>query len=257
MDSLTGGLYAAVADVFRSLGVVMGNNLIKVRNAIVDMLQINKLVVNTTPTDQTNPSAQQKDATIGQAQINKGEGYTYIMNNQVGEGSMIFVTPAEPVAMGVCEKNSAEITIIDNVARPQGFKVCLKEPAEKIIKFNWWIVGTVEDENWADGLNGEPVISIESGEESPSLTPDMSQAEIFETTDNNIVSETTEAEPSQAPSVSPTPIIEPEVSATPEPTSEPSVLPEPTQEPEVSESPTPSIEPSPEASAEPEVSEEN
>jgi len=231
-------LMAAVSDIFNQMGIIFDQGVIKIRSLAVEFLQIRKLAVDVTPED-ASAGAPRRDPTIGSGQINPGETAIYIVNNQVATSSKIFITPERPVALGLCLKNQATSTI-DGLIQPPGFKVCLNQPAGETIRFDWWIVDTVDNSQQSSDNSGNPPQPpfAKGGESSPAAS------------DGGIlpsVSPSVSSEPSPSPEPTDSPSPSPE--ASPEPTASPS--PELSPSPTPSETPTPSASPSPEPTSEP------
>jgi hypothetical protein len=189
ITALVSNLYASVINGLQQTGLIIQQGIVKVQNLIADTLQLNKLVINTTLYDTSDPNAIKRDSTIGTAQINIGEDNTYIVNNQVTETAKIFVTPEQPVALGVCERHSQPEFVISDIKRPQGFMVCASATSSQIVKFNWWIVETIADtrgsiespspaqilpEQNLGGQASPSPTSTESPETSPSVSPEPS-----------------------------------------------------------------------------------
>jgi len=217
--ALTNNIYSSILDSFRSLGLVVEQGIVKAQKLVANILQADKLAINATP--------KQGDPTIGSAQINAGELNTYIINNQISSTAKIFVTPEQPVALGICERNATTTTLSDGTERPQGFKVCTNVSSNQIITFSWWIVETAQD-----GAAGQTTSSPEA---TPTVTPTPS--------------------PEETPTVTPTP--SPETTPSPEPTVTPTPSPEetptvtPTSSPETTPSPEPIVTPTPSPEATP------
>jgi len=222
--ALVNNLYSSVLRGFRSLGLIVEQGLVRVQKLVADVLQINKLVVNTA--SQTDNLGETKDATIGSSQINVGELDTYIMNNQVSTTTKIFVTAEMPVALGACEAHAQPEFVISDITnslveRPRGFRVCMNATSSQIVKFNWWIVETIADSGIGQisqiGQIG-PISPIESP--SPLASP-------------AVLEEPASPSPSPSVSVSPSPSASPSVSPSP------SVYPSPSPP----ETPSPSVSP--------------
>ncbi|MBU4142666.1 hypothetical protein KJ590_01550, partial [Patescibacteria group bacterium] len=216
---------------------------------------------------QTNSQGETKDATIGSGQVNVGELDTYIMNNQVSTTTKIFITPEQPVALGVCEQNfdssspyqgedtggvtrnsgitSPNPSLVKEgrqIIRPQGFRVCLNATSSQIVKFNWWIVGTFADNN-----SPQPPLNLRGGESaasagegalsSPSTTPTSTPTPTVSPSPTPPTSDIpSDATLIPSPSPSPSPSVEsPSPSATPTPVS--------TETPVVTPTPTPTVTP--------------
>ncbi len=254
---LVNNLYASVINGLRQMGFIVEQGIVRAQKLIADVLQINKLVINAAP--QTDASGQTKDATIGSAQVNVGELDTYIINNQVSTTTKIFVTPETPIALGVCETHAQE-TLVENVMRPQGFRVCLNATSSQIVKFNWWIIETVNSassdnpniESPEPGLSDDGALNSPSPSASPVVsvapTPTPSETPVVSATPTPTPTETPVASETPVPSETPEPSVEPSPtpSETPSPSSEPSVSPEPSATPSETPvaTPTPSATPS-------------
>jgi hypothetical protein len=240
--ALSNGLYSSILAKFESLGVIIGQGVAKFQNLMADVLQVNQVAINIAP--QTDANGVTKDPTIGSAQINAGELTAYIINNQISSTTKIFLTPDQPISLGVCEQNEQVISLPGGGTRSPGFMVCMSATTSQIVKFSWWIIGVVNNaERPATSLDEsrraevEPALGAQSQGDSGTATE----------TSGNIGSET--PAPIISPEVTPavTPEVSPSVLPAETPASTPSVTPSisseaaptPSEIPVVSETPTP------------------
>ncbi|KKS25990.1 MAG: hypothetical protein UU87_C0005G0017, partial [Parcubacteria group bacterium GW2011_GWA2_42_11] len=234
--SLANSLFSSVLNGFRQLGIAIEQGMLKIQNIIADRVQTNKVAINVTPPN--NAAGEHQDPTIGAGQINLGEKDTYILNNQVSGTAKIFITPEQPVALGLCQQ-VAERAIIDGKDMLPGFRVCLAEPATEIIRFNWWIIETVTDStSWSNTTNNQP-----SGEAPVDILPSPSASPQPEETTAPLPTPSPET-PAETPTE--TPVETPATTDASQNEPAPSEIPVPI----ASETPTPLPVPSPETPAE-------
>ncbi|KKT26493.1 MAG: Hemolysin-type calcium-binding region, partial [Parcubacteria group bacterium GW2011_GWA2_43_9b] len=264
--ALVDNMYASVLAGLRQMGLMVEQGIVRAQKLVAGILQTDKLVVNTLP--QRDSAGETHDATIGSGQINVNELDTYIMNNQISTTTKIFVTPEQPVALGVCEQNAAELNPPqpslrggsnasgspplggvrgDLGVRPRGFRVCMNATSSQIVKFNWWIVETTSEAGISNDqfpMTNQTPNSNDQTLNSPSPTSDVPN--ISEPASSDVGSQNIETPSFSATSATPTPseasVVSPTPtpSETPTPTPSPEITPTPTASPDGSESPAPS-----------------
>jgi len=229
--------FSSILDAFKQIGSVFENGLARFKKLFADNVETKKLAIDVTPDNVENTV--KRDPTIGSGQILAGQKGVYIANNQISTSSKIFVTPEQPVAIGVCEKNNATTTSAQSVELPPGFEICLSDAAVKNISFNWWIIDAVDNSPAsAEALaGGQPAIPSNGLSNQPidnsSSTPILNPVIPFNSSSTPAV----EPVPSQ-----PAPVEQPAIQPSPEPApAQPAPIVEPAPPaPAPAESPAPS-----------------
>ncbi len=166
------------------------------------------------------------DEIVGQGIVATSSDFALIENNKIATSSRIFVTFTSNLAGAswwLCDKTEGE-----------SFKVCLSQPSEEALTFDYWIIQTRQATTTATTTDTVILSEAKDPEESNfvELTPE--ETATVELTPEEMGTAPTEETPEPVPTPEPAPTSTPESELAPE--SEPT--PEPEPEPEITETPT-------------------
>ena len=112
--SQTEGIFETLTATIQAIFEKLTAKTAEIANAVVDKLTIKELTV-------TGPA-------VGQAVIPAGESQLLITNSLITAQSKVFVTPEEPMSIGV------------EIREGEGFIIKLSAPAESAVTINFWVI---------------------------------------------------------------------------------------------------------------------